>query len=187
MITMKSRSLYNTLFILFALSFTSFIILPVHGDDLNRYPELFFADGNFNGLFVVGDYANAADVVGVTYIALSLQAYSNTAITVEAVRLASEITNVTAQNLITVGGPCINTIAAELMNYPVPCTKGFSQGMGSITLYEHPNGNIAVLVAGLEAIDTKRAALVLAKYDQYQISGTNVEVTTSTEPQILIR
>ncbi|MBI2549102.1 S-layer protein [Candidatus Woesearchaeota archaeon] len=184
---MKLRSLYSLLSMVLALFFSSFLMPQVDGADLHDYPDLFFADGHFNGLLVVGDYANAADVVGVTYVALSLQAYSNTAINVEAVRLASEITNVSAQNLIVVGGPCINTVAAELMDYPVPCTKGFSQGMGSIQLYEHPNGNIAILVAGLEAIDTKRAALVLAKYDQYQISGTNVEVTTSTEPQILIR
>ncbi|RMF06802.1 S-layer protein [Candidatus Woesearchaeota archaeon] len=44
--------------------------------DLANYPDMFIKDGKFDGYLVVGDNAAAADVVGVTNIAASLQAVS---------------------------------------------------------------------------------------------------------------
>ena len=41
--------------------------------DLANYPAPFIADGKFNGIIVVGDAANAADVLGSVDIATSLQ------------------------------------------------------------------------------------------------------------------
>ncbi len=93
--------------------------------------------------------------------------------------LDSEVSDYTAQNLIVVGGPCVNTVADLLMGSPSDCTEGFEPGKGMIKLFEQDNGNVAILVAGYSADDTRRAAKVLANYKDYadKLKGTEVVVT----------
>ena len=55
-------------------------------------------------------------------------------IEVGATKLASEVTDVTAQNTIFVGGPCANTAAATVMGNPADCAAGFTAGSGKINL-----------------------------------------------------
>lgn len=73
-------------------------------------------------------------------------------------KLASEINDLTDYNAIVVGGPCANKWAAKLMNNPEPCYKSIPNDTGIIQLFEHSNGNVALLVAGFSAEDTKTAA-----------------------------
>jgi S-layer protein (TIGR01564 family) len=105
-------------------------------------------------------------------------------IDVSATKLASEISDVTAQNLVLVGGPCANTAAAEVMGNPADCVAGFEAGKGLIQLFDDTGaGNVAILVAGMNAEDTRAAAMVLAEYDKYatDLDGkTKVEVSTAT-------
>jgi len=75
--------------------------------------------------------------------------------------------------LIVVGGPCVNTVAMELMGNPETCTEGFVQGKGKIKLFSSKN---ALLVAGYTGEDTVGASYVLADYDNYDLSGDEVEV-----------
>ncbi|MAE13355.1 hypothetical protein CMO92_02210, partial [Candidatus Woesearchaeota archaeon] len=77
--------------------------------------------------------------------------------------------------LIVVGGPSINTVAAELMGNPTQeeVLELFSAGKAVIKLYETDN---ALLVAGYEALETQGAARVLANYDEYELTGSEVEV-----------
>jgi hypothetical protein len=75
--------------------------------------------------------------------------------------------------LIVVGGPCANTVAMELMGNPVDCAEGFEQGKAKIKLYTTQN---AILVAGYSAQDTLGASYVLANYDDYTLTGNEVEV-----------
>ncbi|MEM2121452.1 MAG: S-layer protein [Candidatus Woesearchaeota archaeon] len=93
--------------------------------------------------------------------------------------LDREVSDYKAQNLIVVGGPCVNSIAATLMPYTTDCWEGFTPGKALIKLFEHPNGNVALLVAGYSADDTRRAARVLANYKDYasKLKGTEVVVT----------
>ena len=100
-------------------------------------------------------------------------------IEVGAAKLASEVANVNAQNTIIVGGPCANTAAATILGNPVDCTAGFEPGSGRIELYENANGNVAMLVAGYAAVDTRNAAAVVANYKDYagKLKGTKVKVT----------
>jgi len=49
-------------------------------------------------------------------------------INVGATKLASQVPDVSAQNLIVVGGPCANQAAAEVMGNPQPCGKDFEPG-----------------------------------------------------------
>ncbi|MBI1936362.1 hypothetical protein HYS31_08065 [Candidatus Woesearchaeota archaeon] len=100
-------------------------------------------------------------------------------IQVGAAKLASEVADVKAQNSILVGGPCANKAAATVLGDPVDCTEGFEPGVGRIELFEHANGNVAMLVAGYGAVDTRNAAAVVANYADYkgQLKGAKVKVT----------
>lgn len=79
-------------------------------------------------------------------------------------------------NMIVVGGPCVNTIAQELMGNPENCAEGFEPGKAVIKLYEDQN---ALLVAGYGWEDTLGAAYVLADYEEYDLSGTEMEVVVA--------
>ncbi len=99
-------------------------------------------------------------------------------IEVGAAVLDTEVASLTAQNAIVVGGPCVNTLAAELMGNPSDCAADFEMGKAMIKLFEHDNGNMALLVAGYSAMDSRRAARVVANYDQYDnFAGAELEVT----------
>ncbi|MFO7711286.1 MAG: hypothetical protein R6V53_05970, partial [Candidatus Woesearchaeota archaeon] len=88
-------------------------------------------------------------------------------ISVGAAMFAKDVGSLSSDNLIVVGGPCVNDVAAQLMGNPADCTEGFEEGKAFIKLYE--NGDkVAMLVAGAEALDTRRAARVVANYDEYQ-------------------
>lgn len=81
-----------------------------------------------------------------------------------------------SDNLIVVGGPCVNNIAAELLGNPADCAAGFEPGKAIIELFDSQN---ALLVAGYSAQDTLGAAYVLADYEEYSLSGTTVEVVVA--------
>ncbi len=116
--------------------------------------------------------------------------YETTPISVGTAKLAGEVTNLAAQNAIVVGGPCANAAAAEVMGMPTPCGKDFSVGKAMIKLYEQANGNVAMLVAGYDAADTRRAARVVANYAQWQdsgkLKGTEVEVSGTSFTDISV-
>lgn len=67
-------------------------------------------------------------------------------------------------NYIVVGGPCVNSIAFELMGLTAgdECAADFEEGKAKIKLYDDQN---ALLVAGYSATDTQGASRVLAEYD----------------------
>ncbi len=81
-------------------------------------------------------------------------------------------------NMIVVGGPCVNTVAAELMGNPATCTDGFTAGKALIKSFEN-NGKVAILVAGYEAQDTLGGSYVLSNYADYNLSGDEVEVVVT--------
>ena len=99
-------------------------------------------------------------------------------IQVGAAKLASEVSDVKAQNAILVGGPCANAASATVMGNPADCTAGFTPGEGMIQLFDTANGNVAMLVAGYGALDTRNAAQVVANYGDYkgQLKGAKVTV-----------
>jgi len=91
---------------------------------------------------------------------------------------------VSAQNLIVVGGPCVNTVAAELMGSPSDCSEGFTPGVARIKLFENGD-SVAMLVAGYSADDTVLAGEVLATRAS-ELSGmeSTVEGSTSSSASI---
>ncbi len=90
-----------------------------------------------------------------------------------------------SKNMIVVGGPCVNTVAADLMENPEVCTEGFEPGKAMLKYFER-NGNDALLVAGYEAQDTVGASYVLADYDEYDLEGDEVEVVVTSLDQISV-
>ena len=98
---------------------------------------------------------------------------------VDATKLDSEVASATAQNLVVVGGPCVNTVAAELLGNPADCTTGFAPGKARVKLWEHANGNVAMLVAGYSGADTRLAGKVVA-HRWKELSGSEVEVEGTT-------
>lgn len=100
---------------------------------------------------------------------------------VDATKLDSEVASVTAQNLLVVGGPCVNTVSAELLGNPADCTEGFTPGKSRVKLFEHANGNVAMLVAGYSGADTRLAGKVLANTNKVtSAGGMEVEIEGTT-------
>ncbi len=106
-------------------------------------------------------------------------------IQVGAAKLASEVANIKAVNAIVVGGPCANAAAATLMGNPEKCWEAVPENKAIIKLYENA-GNVALLVAGRSALDTRRASRVLANSDDYDLSGSEVEVTGTSLTDISV-
>lgn len=110
---------------------------------------------------------------------------------VTATLLPSEVTKVGSQNLIAVGGPCANSVTAEVMytkqgkTAPADCTEGFTPGEAVISLYD-VDGKVAMVVAGYSGSDTRRAGKVLADVSKYSLSGKQVTVTGTTFKDISV-
>ncbi|MEM3126526.1 MAG: S-layer protein [Candidatus Woesearchaeota archaeon] len=120
-----------------------------------------------------------------TPAAASGTAFQVARIDVGTAKLASEVSDIRAVNAIVVGGPCANAAAAELMGNPANCAEDFEEGRAMIKLYEN-GGNVAVLVAGYSAMDTRRAARVLANYEDYDLTGKEVVVSGTTLSDISV-
>ncbi|MFH1590632.1 MAG: hypothetical protein ABIC95_01755 [archaeon] len=106
-------------------------------------------------------------------------------IPISASKLASEVSNVENENAIVVGGPCVNSAAALLMGNPAECWAGFEEGKAMLKVFEN-DGNVALLVAGFGAVDTKRATNVLAEWDKYDLSGSELVVSETATNDIKV-
>jgi hypothetical protein len=102
--------------------------------------------------------------------------------------LDSNAPAVGSSNLIVVGGPCANTVAAELMGNPTECAAGFEAGKAMIKSFES-NGKVAILVAGYEAQETVGASYVLANYADYaaNFKGSEVEVVVPDMSNLVVQ
>ena len=105
----------------------------------------------------------------------------------------TELADWKATNVIVIGGPCINSVAAELMGFSYPtcgAESGFEEGKAKIKLVEGDE-NVALLVAGYAEMDTRRACTVLKNYLDYQgedgtLVGTEVELTSTTDEDVVL-
>ena len=72
--------------------------------------------------------------------------------------------DVTKQNTILVGGPCANSLTAQVMGgvttWP-DCATGFEDGKAVLELKKQTTGKYTLIAAGYSADDTRRAAVVL--------------------------
>jgi hypothetical protein len=100
-------------------------------------------------------------------------------------KLASEVADVTQLNAIVVGGPCANPIAAQLMGNPEPCWEAFSKGVAKI--YEHANGNVALLLAGRTGQDTRRTARAAATGQLGAVNSKEADISGTSMTDIVVR
>ena len=157
--------------IIFLMLFSSVFAL-----DLSDFPDMFIKGNSVDTIIIVGKSAKAEDVLGAIDIVVTLQneiKYTK----IDIAKLDNEVSSLSAQNSIIIGGPCANAAAAKLLGYPANCLEGFEVGKGYIKLYEWNNGNIALLVAGTVALDTRRATSLLANYKDYTLEGTSMVVS----------
>ncbi len=104
-------------------------------------------------------------------------------------KLDTEVTDITAQNAIIVGGPCVNKAAAAALGLDYPACGAAStipENQAIIKLVTHANGNVALVVAGWTADDTRRACSVVAQPDKYTLSGEEVTVSGTTLTDISV-
>jgi hypothetical protein len=114
---------------------------------------------------------------------------------VDLVKLDTEVTDKTSKPMIIVGGPAINPLAAEAMGLTFPAygaASGIPQDKALIKLYENAFGgtNVALVVAGWEAANTRDATSILKDYATYatqldgkmavEVSGTSITAVTET-------
>lgn len=96
--------------------------------------------------------------------------------------LSSELSDLKAQNLIFVGGPCANPLVEKIEGFPTCNSWPYSPGEAILQIAQIPNSNkIALLVAGTSSQDTQRASLVLQNYEIFKenIKGKIVKITGS--------
>ena len=109
-------------------------------------------------------------------------------ITADVVRLDSEVTTAdeSANDLILVGGPCINTLVAQLATagkFPYTCANWPGRNFGRVQLISDAfaTGKTALVIAGTTAADTDLASRVvqtgLTGATATQLAGSSVEVT----------
>jgi hypothetical protein len=125
-------------------------------------------------------YITAGATTTVSGTGEALESVTINKIEVGATKLASEVADVGAQNLILVGGPCANAAAAEAKGSPADCAAGYEAGKGLIELVDTGAGNVALIVAGYSAADTRATTTVMANYGDYELSGDKMEVVTAT-------
>jgi hypothetical protein len=97
-------------------------------------------------------------------------------------KLASEVADATAYNLVLVGGPCANSLVEDL--FAMTC-EGWSFEEGEAVVKLADNGDkVALLVAGTSAADTRRAAKAVANYGDYEFTGAEVVVSGTSDTDI---
>lgn len=131
-----------------------------------RLPQVYITSGATKSASSGGDLVAVEGVVGAS-------------------KLDSEVASVSAQNLIVVGGPCVNTVAAELLGNPADCTEGFRPGVSRVKLFTHANGNVAMLVAGFSGQDTRNAGGFLATRAS-ELTGDEVELEGTTSSDLAV-
>jgi len=123
-----------------------------------RLPQVFFTSGATSVASKSGKSANAK--------------------VVDATKLDTEVSSLWAQNSIVIGGPCVNSLAAELMGNPANCAEGFSAGKANVKVFES-NGKMAMLVAGFSGADTRCAGKVLA-HRGHELTGEEREISCTS-------
>ncbi len=126
---------------------------------LSDYPSFF---ANKQLFIVVGDTAPASDVAAAVTVMNSLAAKGVVQQSVGVAKLASEIGDLQQQNLIVVGSPCHNPVAAELMGNPEPCEEAVPEGKAMLKLYQHPQGTLSLLITARNTEDVRLLARRLA-------------------------
>lgn len=108
-------------------------------------------------------------------------------IQIGAAKLASEVSSVSMYNAVVVGGPCANPIAASLLGNPEPCYESVPMNKAIVKLFEHTNGNVALLINGRSALNTRQGARAVATGQIKSVAGMEAEVSGTTLADVTVR
>ncbi len=106
-------------------------------------------------------------------------------------QLDIEVTDKTARDMILVGGPAVNRLAAEALGLRYPTSGAAStvpENAATLKLVENAFGGtrVALVVAGWEASNTRDAATVLKDFKSYSDKLTGKSVTVSSSAGQLV-
>lgn len=140
---------------------------------------------------VYGNVFVAPIVAQLSSAGSGVTSYTLSKLNVGAAKLDTEISDVSANNLIVVGGPCANSVAKKVLGITgdgCGASSGIAPNTGIIKAVAQSGGKVALVVAGYEAADTKRATRVLANYDAYKadLTGSSVVVTGTSLADIKV-
>ena len=94
-----------------------------------------------------------------------------------AAALSEEVTSASAQNLIVIGGPAVNPLANSVFGL----TRGdFTPNEAMVKLADN-GANVALLVAGYSAVDTRNAAQAVAAGKLAGLSKAEAKVVSTTQ------
>ena len=170
-----------TFFYIIAIIIFTVSAIAIKNLDLSDYPKPFIEDRALNSIIIVGENAHTGDTIGAIDIAISL----SFPVESKVIMLDTEIDSIKEQNIIVVGGPCVNMAAAELLGWPLKCDNDFEPGKAKIKLFDNGN-NTALLVAGYSVYDTTMACRVLVNYADYNLTGSVIEVAATTLDSFII-
>lgn len=142
--------------------------------DLSAYPSPFVAGDFFDAQVIIGNNGPATDALAATEIAVSLQQLTSARITAN-----TEEEFKPNRNSILIGLPCQNSAMAAILDTKT-CDLGLPDGAGYIKVVEK-EGYSHLIVSGKIAADTRKAARLLAKYSQFELSGKEMLVTGTLE------
>ena len=132
------------------------------------------SDQVFANVVVKGKSAKVSSA-GTTFVPTKVSVVSKT---------NDEISDPSANNLIVVGGPCANPLAESL--FGLSCDK-WPYAAGEAVVKLAANGQkVALLIAGTDALDTRRAGKALAASSDYKFEGTEVLVKGATLTDIKV-
>ena len=89
-------------------------------------------------------------------------------------------------NMIVVGGPCANTVAAALLGNPAVCTDGFLPGEAIIRTFEQ-DGKVALLVAGYDGLATQGASRALAQHAEDVLASDRVDLVVTDLDNVTVK
>ncbi len=108
------------------------------------------------------------------------ETYSVVTVPSTATKLASEVVDISEQNIISVGNPCNNPITNVIMGRDINdqegCESLIPAGKAIIKVYEHGDYS-QIVVAGSSDLLTRMAARVLTESEDYNLAGKYIEVT----------
>ncbi len=93
--------------------------------------------------------------------------------------LDSEVSAPSSHNLILVGGPAVNTLTAQFLAMTADDFRTTYKAGEAVLKVVENGGNVALVVAGYNADDTRRATKVLQNYGSFTLTGTEAKVTGS--------
>jgi hypothetical protein len=160
----------GVVFLLFCLSSTT-----VFSYDLRRLEDAFVKDGEITAYVVVANKGTANDVLSQIEIITYLGKFTDES-TVGVEKLVSDIEDIYATDIISIGNPCVNSITKDIMDYDGDCN--FNEG---IMQFYNKNNKTQLIIFGPSDTSTREA--VTSMIDK-QVEGDKKVIVLTDEEKV---